>query len=161
VPKIHEWVSVKMADKGVKALMDQPVTLYGTLHVGEMRENGYLTGIYRLDGERMKVADEEAFEFAICDLWTAVALYPVSNLFTERRQKAPAAIAPRRSAVVDHLYAFVPRHPKAPEGYRRNAQIANRKSQIANLKSPSKWQASVALAAYLDPQAKRFWRVAK
>jgi hypothetical protein len=58
VPKIHEWVSVKMADKGVKALMDQPVTLYGTLHVGEMRENGYLTGIYRLDGERMKVADE-------------------------------------------------------------------------------------------------------
>jgi len=53
VPKIHEWVSVKMAEKGVKPLMDQAVTLYGKLHVGEMRENGYLTGIYRLDGERM------------------------------------------------------------------------------------------------------------
>jgi hypothetical protein len=53
VPKIHEWVSVKMVDKGVKPLMDQPVNLQGTLHVGEMRENGYLTGIYRMDGERL------------------------------------------------------------------------------------------------------------
>ena len=53
VPKIHEWVSVKMAEKGVKPLMDQAVTLYGKLHVGEMRENGYLTGIYSMDGEKM------------------------------------------------------------------------------------------------------------
>ena len=58
VPKIHEWVSVKMTEKGVKPLMDQPVTLLGTLHVGEMRENGYLTGIYRMDGERMGALDE-------------------------------------------------------------------------------------------------------
>src|SRR5688572_16779971 len=53
VPKIHEWVSIKMVDKGVRPMMDQPVTLFGKLHVGEMRENGYLTGIYRMDGERM------------------------------------------------------------------------------------------------------------
>ena len=53
VPKIHEWVSVKMSEKGVKPLMDQAVTLMGKLHVGEMRENGYLTGIYRMDGEKM------------------------------------------------------------------------------------------------------------
>jgi hypothetical protein len=50
VPKINEWVSVKMTN-GVKALMDQPVTVLGKLHVGEMRENGYLVGIYRMDGE--------------------------------------------------------------------------------------------------------------
>lgn len=56
VPKIHEWVSVKMTGKGVKPIMDQPVTLQGRLHVGEMRENGYLTGIYRLEGERL-IAD--------------------------------------------------------------------------------------------------------
>ena len=42
-----------MADKGVKPMMDQPVTLYGTLHVGEMRENGYLVGIYSMDAEKM------------------------------------------------------------------------------------------------------------
>jgi len=38
VPKITNWISVKMQGRGVKAVMDQPVTLYGTLHVGEMRE---------------------------------------------------------------------------------------------------------------------------
>jgi hypothetical protein len=53
VPKINEWVSVKMVEKGVKPIMDQPVMLYGKLHVGEMRENGYLIGIYQLDGEKM------------------------------------------------------------------------------------------------------------
>jgi hypothetical protein len=53
VPKINEWISVKMNGKGVKAIMDQAVTVYGTLHVGEMRENGYLVGIYRLDGQKM------------------------------------------------------------------------------------------------------------
>jgi hypothetical protein len=53
VPKITEWVSVKMAEKGVKAVIDQPVTIYGKLHVAEMRENGYLVGIYRMDGERI------------------------------------------------------------------------------------------------------------
>jgi hypothetical protein len=53
VPKIHEWVSVKMTGKGVKPVMDQPVSLQGTLHVGEMRENGYLTGIYQMDGDQL------------------------------------------------------------------------------------------------------------
>ena len=57
-PKINEWVSVKMKEKGVKAVMDQPVTLFGMLHVGEARENGYLVGIYRLDGERMEAPEE-------------------------------------------------------------------------------------------------------
>ena len=57
-PKLNEWVSIKMTTKGVKALMDQPVTLYGTMHIGEMRENGYLTGIYSMDGERMDAVEE-------------------------------------------------------------------------------------------------------
>ncbi|MFM1770816.1 MAG: hypothetical protein RJA22_3345 [Verrucomicrobiota bacterium] len=57
-PKLNEWVSVKMKKRGVRPLMDQPVTLFGTLHVGEMRENGYLTGIYRLDGDRMEAPEE-------------------------------------------------------------------------------------------------------
>jgi hypothetical protein len=53
VPKINEWISVTMTDKGVRPMMDQPVTIYGRLHVGATRENGYLVGIYRLDGEKM------------------------------------------------------------------------------------------------------------
>ncbi|HKQ39794.1 MAG TPA: DUF3299 domain-containing protein [Verrucomicrobiae bacterium] len=53
-PKINEWVSVKMGKTGVKPVMDQPVTLFGKLHVGEMRENGYLVGIYAMDGDKME-----------------------------------------------------------------------------------------------------------
>jgi hypothetical protein len=56
-PKINEWVSVKMTEKGVKPIMDQPVTLMGKLHIGEMRENGYLIGIYRMDGEKMEAPE--------------------------------------------------------------------------------------------------------
>lgn len=52
-PKINEWVSVKMTGKGVKPIMDVPITLFGKLNVGEMRENGYLVGIYAMDGEKM------------------------------------------------------------------------------------------------------------
>ncbi|MEO6337422.1 MAG: DUF3299 domain-containing protein [Verrucomicrobiota bacterium] len=56
VPRINDWVSVKMKNGGVKSVMDQPVTLYGKLHVGEMLENGYLVGIYELDGDKMEEA---------------------------------------------------------------------------------------------------------
>ena len=52
-PKITEWVSVKMTGKGVKPVMDQPITLFGKLRVGEVRENGYLVGIYQMDGDKM------------------------------------------------------------------------------------------------------------
>ena len=54
VPKINEWVSVRMPkDKGVKPIMDVPITIFGTLKVGEVLENGYLVGIYELDGDRL------------------------------------------------------------------------------------------------------------
>ena len=54
VPKINEWVSVRMPKgKGVKPIMDVPITIFGTLKVGEVLENGYLVGIYELDGDRL------------------------------------------------------------------------------------------------------------
>lgn len=53
VPKINEWVSVRMVGKGVKPVMDVPVMIFGTLKVGEVLENGYLVGIYEMDGERL------------------------------------------------------------------------------------------------------------
>ncbi len=53
VPKINEWVSVKMVGKGVKPVMDEPITIFGTLKVGEVFENGYLVGLYEMDGERL------------------------------------------------------------------------------------------------------------
>lgn len=51
VPKINEWIAVKMTTSGIKPVMDQAVILYGTLKVGAMRENGYLVGIYQMDAD--------------------------------------------------------------------------------------------------------------
>jgi hypothetical protein len=42
-----------MNGAGVKPLMDLPITFEGKLRVGEMFENGYLTGVYLLEGDRM------------------------------------------------------------------------------------------------------------
>jgi hypothetical protein len=49
---MNEWVVVKMK-KGVQPLMDLPVSFYGELKVGAMFENGYMTGLYELEAERM------------------------------------------------------------------------------------------------------------
>jgi hypothetical protein len=53
IPRINEWVEVIMSGRGVRPLMDQPVTVFGTMHVGETYENGVLVGIYRMNGEEM------------------------------------------------------------------------------------------------------------
>ncbi len=53
VPKVNEWVVVKMNGKGVAPLMDVPVTFEGVLHVGQIYEGGYLTGLYLLKGDRL------------------------------------------------------------------------------------------------------------
>jgi hypothetical protein len=42
-----------MAGEGVKCIMDQPLKVYGTLHVGEIMENGRISGLYEMDGEKM------------------------------------------------------------------------------------------------------------
>jgi hypothetical protein len=52
VPNMNEWVVVKMR-KGVQPMMDVPVAFYGSIKVGAMFENGYMTGLYELDGEKM------------------------------------------------------------------------------------------------------------
>lgn len=52
VPNMNEWVVVKMK-KGVQPMMDVPVEFYGQLKVGAMFENGYMTGLYELEGEKM------------------------------------------------------------------------------------------------------------
>ena len=52
-PKINEWITVEAKGEGVKPIMDQPITVMGRLHVGEIREQGYLVGLYQLDAERV------------------------------------------------------------------------------------------------------------
>jgi hypothetical protein len=42
-----------MGGSGVKPVMDAPVEFYGRLVVKEMYEDGFLTNIYSLAGEKM------------------------------------------------------------------------------------------------------------
>ncbi len=53
MPNMNEWVVVRM-NKGaaVKPMMDVPLSFYGELKVGAMYENGYMTGVYLLEGRR-------------------------------------------------------------------------------------------------------------
>lgn len=53
VPDMNQWVIVRMKNGGVKPVQDVPISFYGKLTVGAMFENGYMTGIYALEGERM------------------------------------------------------------------------------------------------------------
>ena len=56
VPNVNEWVVVKMKPgANIRATMDTPVSIYGTLHVHGQFDGGYLSGIYVLDGERMEM----------------------------------------------------------------------------------------------------------
>jgi hypothetical protein len=52
-PQVNEFVVVNMGANGVKAVMDTPVQFLGKLAVKEMYEDGFLTNIYSLEGERM------------------------------------------------------------------------------------------------------------
>ena len=53
VPKINEWINIRMAGDGVEPIMDQAITLMGMLKVGEVLENDYLVGIYEMEGDKM------------------------------------------------------------------------------------------------------------
>jgi len=55
MPRINEWIHVRMGGKGVRCIMDIPVTVCGKLHVEEYRENRTMLGIYRLDGQKVQL----------------------------------------------------------------------------------------------------------
>jgi hypothetical protein len=53
VPNINDWVAVTLQPPGVKAILDQPVLLFGTLEVGEEFDQNILSSIYRMQGQEM------------------------------------------------------------------------------------------------------------
>jgi hypothetical protein len=56
IPNMNEWVVVRLK-KGVRPLLDVPVAFHGELKVGAMFEQGFMVGIYLLDGEKMTVVE--------------------------------------------------------------------------------------------------------
>ncbi|MDB6116190.1 MAG: hypothetical protein JWQ62_3135 [Lacunisphaera sp.] len=55
MPAPNEWVCVKAPGKGVPMQMDTPLQFSGTLHVGEIYENDFFVGVYRLDADNVSV----------------------------------------------------------------------------------------------------------
>ncbi len=53
--QVHEFVTISIQGKGVKSEMESTVLVGGVLHVGAIRENGQLVGIYRLETEGYSV----------------------------------------------------------------------------------------------------------
>jgi hypothetical protein len=52
--QMNELLTVHMAKHPVKSIMDQPIIIYGRLHVTESHDDtGALTSIYSLDGDKM------------------------------------------------------------------------------------------------------------
>jgi len=52
-PQVNEFVVVNMGTHGIKPVMDTPVQFVGKLQIKEMYEDGFLTNIYSLTGEKM------------------------------------------------------------------------------------------------------------
>ncbi len=52
VPNMNDWVVVHMP-QGVEVVQDIPISFYGKLKVGAMYENGYMTGIYEMQADKM------------------------------------------------------------------------------------------------------------
>lgn len=59
-PQMNHWIHVKLPRTEQRFRIFQPVTVEGTLEVGEQRRNGSLQSIYRLDGERAEVMKDLA-----------------------------------------------------------------------------------------------------
>jgi hypothetical protein len=50
MPEVNEWMFVKMRDEGLPAIQDVPMFLAGRLQVRARWDEGYLIGIYDLEG---------------------------------------------------------------------------------------------------------------
>lgn len=53
VPRINEWISVRMTGKGVKEIKDIPIYFFGTLKVGPVLENDYVVAVFEMDGHKI------------------------------------------------------------------------------------------------------------
>lgn len=54
-PGLNDFIIVRMPEGKGRLLVDTPIFIYGTLRVGAVLENGFLAGVYQLDGEKMEM----------------------------------------------------------------------------------------------------------
>lgn len=55
VPPMNQWLTVAMTKGGAKPQQDVPTQVFGTLRVRTRIENGALTALYHLEGDRVRL----------------------------------------------------------------------------------------------------------
>jgi hypothetical protein len=53
----HQWVAVEMADSRRAPFTHMPIVVFGTLDIGEQRQNGRVTSMYRLRADKVALYD--------------------------------------------------------------------------------------------------------
>jgi hypothetical protein len=53
----HQWVAVEMADGRRAPFTHMPLVVFGTLDIGEQRQNGRVMSMYRLRADKVAVYD--------------------------------------------------------------------------------------------------------
>lgn len=51
--EINEFVTVNAPGKGFDTMMDDAITVQGTLHVGAVLDSGFIVGVYTMDAEKV------------------------------------------------------------------------------------------------------------
>lgn len=59
-PQPNQWITVHAAAPGVRFAMDQPMTVCGTLRVGDFRESGHLLGIYEMQADKIFFSGDDS-----------------------------------------------------------------------------------------------------
>ena len=57
VPKLNHWIHVTAPEPGLRVATGYPVTILGTLRVGPFAEDGSITSLYEMQGEKLELPD--------------------------------------------------------------------------------------------------------
>ena len=56
-PKMNHWIHVTAPEPGLRVVTGRPITVLGTLRVGPFVENGSITSIYEMSGDKLDLPD--------------------------------------------------------------------------------------------------------
>lgn len=57
-PQMNHWIHVSMPRGEFRPVISRPATVHGTLRVGELRKDGIIHSIYRLEAEKVEMSAE-------------------------------------------------------------------------------------------------------
>lgn len=56
-PKMNHWIHVTAPEPGLRVMTGRPITVLGTLRIGPFIEDGSVTSIYEMAGDKLELPD--------------------------------------------------------------------------------------------------------